>query len=152
MPEIIVRPTRKWISFSYTVTIILICVVVFAYNNYFPQASKWPLAVAALLLLWPVSLDFRQRFTKMTISGDKLRYEYGILSKTVRTIQLTKVQDVRIDLSLWQRIFRLGNISIETAGETSRLTMVNVDRPQEVADEISEAAQGPGMKRKGELG
>lgn len=150
MPEIIIRPTRKWISFSYTVTIILICVVVFAYNNYYPDQTKWPLAITALLLLWPLSQDFRQRFTKMVIAGDKLRYECGILSKTVRTIQLTKVQDVRVDQSLWQRIFRLGNISIETAGETSRLTMANIDRPQEVADEISDAAQGPAPKRKGE--
>jgi uncharacterized membrane protein YdbT with pleckstrin-like domain len=74
------------------------------------------------------------------------------LSKTVRTIQLTKVQDVRVDQSLWQRIFRLGDISIETAGETSRLTITNVDQPREVADEISEAAQGPGAPRKGERG
>ena len=150
MPEITIRPTRKWISFSYTVTIILICAVVFAYNNYFPEASKWPLFVAALLLLWPLSQDFRQRFTKMVIAGDKLRYECGILSKTVRTIQLTKVQDVRVDQSLWQRIFRLGDLSIETAGETSRLSIANVDRPHEVADEISDAAQGPAPKRKGE--
>ena len=33
-----------------------------------------------------------------------------------------------------QRIFRVGDISIETAGETSRLTIPDVDDPQTIAD------------------
>jgi hypothetical protein len=34
----------------------------------------------------------------------------------------------------------MGDISIETAGESSRLTMSGIDRPQVVADQILEAA------------
>ena len=76
----------------------------------------------------------------MTLSGDKLRYESGFLSKTTRSIQLSKIQDVRVDQSIAQRMLGAGDISIETAGETSRLTMHNVDRPQEVADYVMDAA------------
>jgi uncharacterized membrane protein YdbT with pleckstrin-like domain len=62
-------------------------------------------------------------------------------SKSTRTIQLSKVQDVRVDQGLMQRLFNIGNISIETAGETSRLSIPNVDDPQALADEILNRAQ-----------
>ena len=55
-------------------------------------------------------------------------------------MEIKKVQDVRVDQSLGQRILGVGDISIETAGESSRLTMVSIDRPQAVADKILEAA------------
>jgi len=45
-----------------------------------------------------------------------------------------------------QRMFGIGNLSIETAGEASRLTIRNVDRPQEVADEILAASHNTGGK------
>jgi hypothetical protein len=34
---------------------------------------------------------------------------------------------------------RIGNLSIETAGETSRLVIENIDEPQAVADALSAA-------------
>jgi uncharacterized membrane protein YdbT with pleckstrin-like domain len=150
--EVVIRPTRKWVSYSYTTTIIAVCVLVFAYNNYMPEAPKWPLGVAAALLLWPISLDVRQRFTKIVLGADKLRYETGILSKTTRTIPLSKVQDVRVDQKLCQRLFGVGDLSIESAGESSRLTIRDIDRPQTVADELIDMAQSATPKKKGERG
>jgi uncharacterized membrane protein YdbT with pleckstrin-like domain len=81
-----------------------------------------------------------RQFTKATIAGDRLRYEVGAFSKSTRNISLPKVQDARVDQSVMQRMFGVGNLSIETAGETSRLTIRNVDRPQHVADEILAAS------------
>jgi uncharacterized membrane protein YdbT with pleckstrin-like domain len=99
------------------------------------------MALPPLILLWPAAKALRQRFTKAVISGDRLRYETGMASKSTRTIQLSKLQDVRVDQRLSQRIFNVGDLSIETAGETSRLTIVNVDGPQALADEIMNLAQ-----------
>ena len=75
------------------------------------------------------------------ITGDRLRYETGVTSKITRNIQLSKVQDVRVDQRLMQRIWNVGNLSIETAGEASRLTIPNVDHPQSLADEIMNRVQ-----------
>jgi uncharacterized membrane protein YdbT with pleckstrin-like domain len=58
-----------------------------------------------------------------------------------RTIQLSKVQDVRVEQRLVQRVFNVGDLSIETAGEASRLTLANVDDPHKLADEIMNRAQ-----------
>ena len=40
-----------------------------------------------------------------------------------------------------QRVFNVGDLSIETAGEASRLTLANVDDPHKLADEIMNRAQ-----------
>jgi uncharacterized membrane protein YdbT with pleckstrin-like domain len=86
---------------------------------------------------------------KVTITGDKLRYESGLLSKTTRNIQLSKVQDVRVDQSLGQRMMGVGDLSIETSGESSRLEVDNIDQPQAVADEIIAASQEHGSTQAG---
>jgi uncharacterized membrane protein YdbT with pleckstrin-like domain len=104
---------------------------------------SWPMVLPPLLLLWPAVRALERRFTCITVSGDRLRYETGIASKSTRTIQLSKVQDVRVDQGLMQRMFNVGNLSIETAGETSRLSIANVDSPQALADELlNRAHQG----------
>jgi hypothetical protein len=46
-----------------------------------------------------------------------------------------------VDQRLTQRLWKVGDLSIETAGETSRLTICNVDDPQTLADEIMNRAQ-----------
>ena len=88
----------------------------------------------------------------MIFAGDKLRYEIGILSKTTRTIQISKIQDVTVIQSLGQRLIGVGTLSIETAGETSRLTIANIDEPRVVAEELLDASRGQAPKKKGDRG
>ncbi len=94
------------------------------------------LALPALAALYLVMRHLRRRMVKLTIVDDRLRYEAGFLSKTTRTMELTKVQDVRVDQTVGQRMLNIGNLSLETAGETSRIVMPSVDRPHEAADQI----------------
>jgi hypothetical protein len=85
--------------------------------------DTWLMAPPPLVLLWPLSRWLRRRFTKATVSGDRLRFEMGAVSKTTRNIQLSKLQDARVE----QRFL---------------LTIPNVDDPQALADEIMNRAQG----------
>ena len=62
-------------------------------------------------------------------------------SKTTRNNQMSKIQDVRVDQRVVQRVFNVGDLSIETAGDSSRLTIPNVDNPQAMADEILNRSQ-----------
>jgi uncharacterized membrane protein YdbT with pleckstrin-like domain len=143
MADLLVRPTRKWIRLKYTIVFVFFAVTVGVYVNLLQdKVEAWLLILPALLFLWPVAGSLGRRFTSIEITGDKLRYETGMMSKTTRTIQITKVQDVRVDQSFLQRIFGIGNLSIETAGETSRLTMEDIDDPHAVADSILDASRG----------
>ena len=145
MEDIVIRPTMKFIKLGYALVLLLIVAAIVAasmipldYEKYRP----WAMGVPFLLLIWPIRRHVQRQFTKATVAGDKLRYEVGVLRKSTRNISLPKVQDARVDQSVTQRIFGVGDLSIETAGETSRLSMRNIDRPQHVADEILAASHG----------
>jgi uncharacterized membrane protein YdbT with pleckstrin-like domain len=150
VPDLVIQPTKKWIRLLYWMAFLTMCVSVGVYINKFQDSvTPWILLVPALLFVFPLHSHIGQRFTKVTLTGDKLRYETGLTSRTTRTIQMTKVQDVRVDQSLWQRLVGVGNLTIETAGETSQLTIENIDRPQSVADLLADTAQGLSSKPKG---
>jgi len=138
----VARPSLKLVRLGYSVVFIVLFLAVLAYTNSqdLQKLSPWILAVPALLLLWPLKRHLQCRYTHMTLAGDKLQYETGILSRSKRVIHLSKVQDVRVDQTVFQRILRTGDVSLETAGETSLLTIRNVDRPEVVTSQILSAA------------
>ena len=147
MPEMSIRPTMKFIHIGYVVVLLIVIASVAATINvewpsWIPSAWRpWIPWFPALLLLWPLKSHLRNRLTRMTILEDKLRYETGLASRTTRTILVSRVQDVTVHQTVGQRMFGVGDLSIETAGETSRLTIPRIDRPQEVADHINELSQ-----------
>jgi uncharacterized membrane protein YdbT with pleckstrin-like domain len=149
MPDLVVRPSLKLIRPVYWLIFLLFLAIGIYYQNA-ETKHVWLFAVPAPLLIWVIIRRIERHFTVISITGDKLRYECGVLSKSTRTIQITKVQDVRVDQSLFQRMLQIGNLSIETAGETSRLTIEDIDHPQMVADQIVDAAHGDGDKREKE--
>ena len=93
------------------------------------------LAPAAMFLL-TVIRHIRRRATCLDVQGDRLRYEAGLFSKTSRILELSKVQDVRVDQTFGQRIIGTGDLSVETAGGSSRIEMDSIDRPKDVAENI----------------
>jgi uncharacterized membrane protein YdbT with pleckstrin-like domain len=97
-----------------------------------------PLAIA----LYGAYKQFMLRRESLSVEAGSLRYAAGLLSRSTRTMELRKVQDVRVDQTFGQRLIGTGDLSIETAGESSRLTMRSVDHPQSVAEAILQAAQG----------
>ena len=147
MEDTVIRPTMKFIKLGYAVVLLAIVAGVIGFSM-ISQDSEWKgrpwiMAVPALLLIWPIRRHIARQFTKATIAGDRLRYEVGAMRKSTRNISLPKVQDARVDQSVTQRMFGIGDLSIETAGESSRLTIRNVDQPQQVADEILAASHNP---------
>jgi uncharacterized membrane protein YdbT with pleckstrin-like domain len=143
VPELTVRPTAKFLKAGAILATLIFLALETACLLWWNTAvgSSLIMIAPAFILLWPAARAIERQYTKAAIVGDRLRYETGMTSKSTRTIQLSKVQDVRVDQSMLQRIFNIGNISIETAGEASRLTIANVDDPQSLADEILNRAQ-----------
>ncbi len=152
MSDTLIRPTLKWVRFGYTCWFVISFIVVFAKNNYLPEWPFWPVGavVVGLWIVWPLRLQIRRRFTKLIVEGDKLRFETGLISKTTRTLQLGKIQDVMVRQTLIQRLAGIGDLSIETAGESGTLTMHDLDQPQGVADQIMDWSRERPPKRKGE--
>jgi uncharacterized membrane protein YdbT with pleckstrin-like domain len=140
--DLTVQPTAKFLRAGTILAAVIFLGLEIAYLvEWQDQAPRWVMILPPLILLWPLARWIKRSLTKATITAERLRYESGFPSKSTRTIQLNKVQDVRVDQRMSQRIFGVGNISIETAGEASRLTLHNVDDPQGLADEILNRAQ-----------
>jgi len=142
MTDIVIRPSLKFIKAGYVCALAVVCAAVIAHYTYIAQRNPTPyLPIASLIvLLWPIQRHLRRQTIKLTIAGDKLRYETGIATKSMRIIQLPKVQDVRVIQPFWQRLFDVGDISIETAGENSRLVVDTVDQPRQLAEKITDAS------------
>ena len=144
MAEMIIRPTMKFIYLGYLLVMVIVVALIVALM----QIKDWPQQIPSawqpwipwlpvVLLLWPLKRHFRNRLTKMTILDDRLRYERGLMSRTTRTILISRVQDVTVHQRIGQRLFGVGDLSVETAGEASRETICNIDQPQEIADHIN---------------
>jgi membrane protein YdbS with pleckstrin-like domain len=139
-----VRQSLKGVKIAYALVAALAAAIVAYWLGASdpPQVPLWvPLLAPAALLLLTAIRHMRRRTTSLDVEGERLRYEAGVFSKTSRIMELVKVQDVRFDQSFGQRIINTGDLSLETAGETSRIVMPSIDRPKEVAEHILELSR-----------
>jgi len=142
--DVVLRPSIKLLQVAYALILILALAIATYWKKADPPPTVeiwWPLALPGVLLLWVIVRHLERRTTKLSIAGDRLRYESGIFSKTSRTMEIHKVQDVRVDQTMGQRMMSVGNLSIETAGDASRITMENIDAPQRAAEKILDLAR-----------
>jgi len=142
--DLTIRPTTKFLKAGTLLAILVIIAIdVLYFEQWSDQANfpTWFPYTPLVILLWPLSRWFRRQCIKAVVSGDRLRYEIGATSKTTRNIQLSKVQDIRVDQGIFDRMLNIGSISIETSGETSRLTIPKVDSPQQIADQLMNRSQ-----------
>jgi uncharacterized membrane protein YdbT with pleckstrin-like domain len=147
MADIVIRPSMKLIKTGYICALLVVVAAIIIHYKYivekYPQQPPYLPIASILILLWPIKRHVGRQMVKLTIAGDKLRYETGFASKSTRIIQLPKVQDVRVIQSLTQRMLNVGDVSIETAGENSRLVVENLDGPQQLAEQITDFSAHP---------
>ena len=143
VPDLTIRPTAKFLKAATILVALIFLALEIAYFAYWRQDERLTLLplVLPVIFLMPAYHWLRRAAIKVTIAGDRLKYETGFASKTTRTVQLTRLQDVRVDQSFAQRLFDIGDLSLETSGETSRLTIHDVDRPHAIADELLNRSQ-----------
>lgn len=148
MPETMeIRQSLKGVKAAYLLCVLLeIVIVAMWYEQQLPIPLEAAAVLPAILAIFVVTRHIRRRMTKITISADRLHYETGLASKSTRTVELAKVQDVRVSQTVWQRIFNMGAVSLETAGSASRILMESIDRPQEIANHILDMARTAGKE------
>ena len=148
MSELTIRPTAKFIMLRALFAVLVFLALEIAWYTQWRESERLTFVpiLAPLVLISPAMRALRRQFTKTTIAGDRLHHETGAFSKSTRTIQLSKLQDVRVDQSMSQRIFGVGNLTLETSGETSRLVLDDIDSPQATADEIINRSQIHGTR------
>jgi uncharacterized membrane protein YdbT with pleckstrin-like domain len=142
VPKLVVRPSTKLLIGQYLFADLFLIGAIILHVQYAQTHYAIALAVAwGLITVWTIAKHIGLRFTILTLLSDSLRYESGMLSKSTRSLNLQKVQDVRVDQGLLERIFGIGSITLETAGESGSLVMEKIDQPQKVADQILDLAR-----------
>ncbi len=135
-----VRPSTKLVKLRYLIAAAVAGVGYALRRNYgaqFPPPAEYAFfGAAGLLLATTLFRHLSLMFTSLSSDGEKLQFEEGFLSKTSRSMNIAKVQDARVDQSFGERLMGIGTVSLESAGESGRLVMANIDAPRQVADQV----------------
>src|SRR5580704_11435194 len=131
-----IRPSMKTVWAAYALAIIVIAAGFWAYFQYADDKPRWLLAIPFIALLPPFNMHMARRLVSLRFQDDHLILETGFLSRTRRTVDTAKIQDVTVKQTLGQRLLGVGDLFLESAGESGRMAIGNLDRPRDIADAI----------------
>jgi uncharacterized membrane protein YdbT with pleckstrin-like domain len=143
MADRTIRPSMKTVWAGYVLAILVIAAGVWAYYTYAADRPRWLMAIPCVLLLPPLRMQLKRRLITLRLQDDHLTLETGFFSRTRRTFDMAKVQDVTVRQSFGQRLLGVGDVMLETAGESGRIAILNVDRPRDIADTIIAGSKRP---------
>ena len=132
-----------WAAYGFAIVVIL--VGIWAYFEYEPNWPAWVPAILLILLVPPARMHLSRRLITLRLHDDHLTLETGFFSRTRRTLDMAKIQDVTVRQTLGQRMLGVGNLMLESAGESGRMGISNVDGPRDIADQIlASSKRSPG--------
>ena len=136
MEDCTLHPSMKSIWAAYLFTGAVALAGVWAIHHYADDPQNWLYALPLLLLLFPLNAQLQRSMVTLRIHDGHLTLESGFLSRTRRTIDMAKIQDVTVAQTIGQRIMGTGNLMLESAGESGAMGIANLDSPREIADAI----------------
>jgi len=149
MEDRTIHPSMKTVWAAYTFAVVVILAGIWAYFQYEPNWPPWTPAILLIVLVPPVRMHLRRRLITLRLHDGHLTLETGLLSRTRRTVDLAKIQDVTVRQTLGQRILGVGDLMLESAGESGAMGIANLDSPRMIADEIlagSKRSHGTGTR------
>lgn len=152
MADRVYRPTMKFIAFWYVFAALACLAGVYLYRRYGAQQPEWVMGLPLILFLIPLRMQVRRQSVRLSIRGERLSWESGFFGKSTRTMDLSKVQDVRVEQSMSQRMFGIGSLTIQTAGagDGGTIRMDGLSSPHAVADTILDLSKQAEMQRRSE--
>ena len=88
-------------------------------------------------------------FTRYRLSNDRLFIETGVIRFQEEEILLYKIQDLHLSITLGQRFFGVGTVSILSSDQTApRVDLVNIARPNRVKELIHQLMENSKQERR----
>lgn len=92
-------------------------------------------------------------FTRYSLSSDRLYTSVGAVNIKDDEVLLYRVRDISVRRSLWQRIFKLGTVTVNTSDKSTPVVVLkNIKAPLIVKELIHENAEEMKIKRRIRLG
>ncbi|MGD1069362.1 MAG: PH domain-containing protein [Bryobacteraceae bacterium] len=136
MEDATIRPSMKTVWATYLLAAAVILIGLWAIYRYAQEQPRWLYLIPFLALLPPLQMHLKRRLVTLRFHDDHLTLETGFFSRTRRTVDMAKIQDVTVQQTLGQRLLGVGDLRLETAGESGSISIANLDRPRQIADAI----------------
>lgn len=133
------RPTLLFIKIGYAAAVIgaVLITVLLAMVRFIDIPWYISLPVALSLLLIPAYYHLKRNIVRYTLTDSKIEIDHGLIARTTRNIPLSKIQDVTVSASIFQRILGFGDVVVDNASELGGTTVLhNINNPRDYADLI----------------
>ncbi len=88
-------------------------------------------------------------FTKYAATNEKLIIKSGIINTKEEEIRLYRIMDFTVNRKLWQRLFGLGTIHVNSADKsTSEFDIKNIKNPEMVKNMLSDMVEEQRVKKR----
>ena len=115
-----------------------IALMVFENNESF--ISGWTtvvwIAFVVVIIIWLIYPIFAWFFAHFVLTDRRVILSQGILNKTTMAIPLEQLTNINTVQNAWERVFKYGDVMMETAGEFGQQPFTNIGHPLEVKKEI----------------
>ena len=145
--ELNVQPSMRRAKFSFVLCVLFLALVIWVWRTLLPTAEWWIVLVGVLPFIAPTLAFVDAIRTRLWLEDGLVRYRNGFLVQTTRAMELKKIQDVRVERTLSQRMWGMGTLILESAGESSRLVIADIDNPQRAADALLRASRQEGISK-----
>jgi uncharacterized membrane protein YdbT with pleckstrin-like domain len=136
MEDRTIHPSMKTVWLTYVLALLVVAVGIWAYNAYAQDQPAWLMAIPLLVFAIPLKMHFSRRLITLRLQDHHLTLETGMFSRTRRTVDMAKIQDVTVNQTMGQRLFGVGDLVLEDAGQRGGMAIRNVDNPRQIADAI----------------
>jgi membrane protein YdbS with pleckstrin-like domain len=99
------------------------------------------LVLCAIFFIYPIRLHIENKRVVYSLTTIAVEIEEGIFSTNTRNIPLRHIQDVTVKESFKERIIGIGDVLIDSAAATGKITMDNINNPRKYADMILDQLQ-----------
>lgn len=107
------------------------------------NATLAAVTFGGLTIVFSVLTVGNLRSREYEFHDDHVKVSEGFLTKTHDTVPYNRITDVSFTKSVWQRIFHVGTVRLNTAGSNQQeITISYVDDPEAVYDEIASKLAG----------
>lgn len=92
-------------------------------------------------------------FTKYSLTDDRIFLERGVLTLSSDELLLYRVRDLSLRMTLWQRIFHVGTVVVNSSDQSNpKIELTNIRQPREVKELIHKQVEAMKIARRMRVG
>ena len=136
MEDRTIHPSMKTVWLAYVLAFMVFGAGIWLYNTYGRDQPSWLMALPLIVFVVPLKMHFSRRLITLRLQDHHLTLENGMFSRTRRTVDMAKIQDVTVNQTFGQRLMGIGDLVLEDSGQRGGMVIRNVDDPRQLADII----------------